>query len=139
MFYAATRLTDLRRNLSGLLTSGSGLAAHAELQVLLRPGADAIERLLDVFDRVGHAEAQIAFAEVAKRSPRERGDAGVFEQRVGQFLRWPPGSLDVGENVERALRQAAGEPFDLVEAGDHNIPPFLELGAHRPDRLLRST
>ena len=108
------------------------------LQILLRPGADAIECLLDVLDRVGHAEAQIALAEIAESGPGERGDAGVVEQRVGQFLRWPPGLLDVRENVERALGQAAGKTFDLVKTGDHHVASFLELGAHRLDRLLRS-
>src|SRR5439155_19513656 len=47
------------------------------------------------------------------------------------------GLHDVEETVERTLAQAAGETFDLVEAGDHNISPFLELGAHRLDRGLR--
>ena len=47
-------------------------------------------------------------------------------------------SLDVRENVERALGQPAGKTFDLVKTGDHNVAPFLELGAHRLDRVLRS-
>src|SRR5438874_11117117 len=66
------------------------------LQIFVRPGADTIECLLDVLDRVGHAEAQIALAEVAEGSTRQRGDAGVIEQRVGESFRWPPGLLDVG-------------------------------------------
>src|SRR5207247_7130119 len=41
------------------------------------------------------------------------------------------------ENVERALGQAAGETFDLVQTGNHHVAPFLELGAHRLDRDLR--
>src|SRR4029434_5735535 len=100
------------------------------LQILCRPGTDAIERLLDVLDRIGHAEAQIALAEVAESSPRERGDAGVIKQCVGQFLRWPPGLLDVRENVECALGDAAGKTFDLVKAGDHHVASLFEFGAH---------
>jgi hypothetical protein len=59
----------------------SPVTRHSPLisQVLVHPGADAIERLLDVFDRVGDAEAQIAFAEIAKRGPGQRGDAGIVE------------------------------------------------------------
>src|SRR5690348_13811191 len=110
--------------------------AEGALQILLCPGSDAIECLLDILDRVGHAEAQITLAEVAEGSPRKRGDAGVVEQRVGQFLRWPSGPFDVWENVERALRQEAGETFDLVEAGDHDIATLLKLGAHFIDRAL---
>src|SRR5204863_1229561 len=34
-------------------------------------------------------------------------------------------------------RQAAGKTFNFVEAGDHQVASFLELGAHRLDRRLR--
>src|SRR5450631_1927031 len=68
------------------------------LKMFVHPGADAIECLLDVLDRVRHAEAQIALAKIAESGPRQPGDAGIVEQRVGQFLRGPSGLLDVGEN-----------------------------------------
>src|SRR5439155_14053169 len=100
---------------------------------------DAIEGFLDVLYRVGHAEAQIAFTEIAECGPRQGGYAGIVEQRVGQFFRRPAGPLDVGENVERALGQATGKTSYIIEAGDHHVAPLLELGAHRFDRLLRST
>src|SRR6266403_264697 len=90
-------------------------------KVFLHPRPDALQCFLDVLDRVGHAEAQITLAKIAEGGPRQPGDAGIVEQRVGQFLRWPPGLLDVGENVKRALGQAAGKTFDLIKAGDHNI------------------
>src|SRR5438309_7296196 len=70
-------------------------------QVFVDPASDAIECLLDILDRVSHAEAQIALAEVAEGGPRERGNAGVVQQRAGQFLRWPSGRLDIGKNIER--------------------------------------
>src|SRR5437667_7419414 len=108
------------------------------LEIFLRPVAYAIERFLDVFDRVGDAEAQIAFAEIAEGGPGQPGDAGVVEQRVRQFLRGPPGLLDVGENVKRAFGQAAGKTFDLVQTSDHHVAPPLKLGAHRISRGLRS-
>src|SRR5437899_3149356 len=88
------------------------------LEIFLRPGLDAIERFLDVLNRVGYAEAQITFAEIAECGTGQRSDANVVEQRVGQFLGWPTGLRDVGKNVERAVRQAAGETFDPVETGD---------------------
>src|ERR1017187_10284793 len=93
------------------------------LKMLVRPGPDAVERFLDVLDRVGHAEAQIALAEIAEGGTGQTGDAGIVEQCVGQFLRWPSGLLDVGENVERALGQAAGKTFDLIKTGDHDVAP----------------
>src|SRR5271157_5322324 len=37
------------------------------LQILLRPLVHAVERLFDVFDRIGHAEPQVAFAESPER------------------------------------------------------------------------
>ena len=46
---------------------------------------------------------KIAFAEIAERGAGQCGDAGIIEQRVGQFFRWPSGLRDVWENVERAL------------------------------------
>jgi hypothetical protein len=54
-----------------------------KLQIFLRPLPHPIERLLDVFDRVGHAEAQITFAEIAECSTRQRGDTRVIEQHIG--------------------------------------------------------
>src|SRR6266571_5010012 len=110
---------------------GAGLLSNSQsLQIVLHPGPNAIERFLDVFDRVRDAETQIALAKIAKCGTRQRSDASVVEQRIGEFLRWPPGLRDVGENVERTLRQAAGETFDLVETGDHHVAPFLEFDAH---------
>ena len=52
--------------------------AKSALQILRRPVPDAVERLLDVLDRVGYAETQIALAEGAKSGPRERGDPGII-------------------------------------------------------------
>src|SRR5438046_5941442 len=95
-------------------------------------------RLFDVVYRVAYSESQIAVAESAEGGPGQPGDAGVVEQRVRQFLRGPPGLLDVGENVKRAFGQAAGKTVDLVQTGDHHVAPFLELGAHPINRGLRS-
>jgi hypothetical protein len=89
-------------------------AFRNSLQILLRPGRDAIERLLNVLDRVGDAEAQVAFAESAESGSGQRGDTCVIEQRVGQFLRWPARSRDVGKNIERTVGQTTGKTFDLI-------------------------
>jgi hypothetical protein len=87
------------------------------LEILLRPGVDAIERFLDVLDRVRHAEAKITFAEIAERGAGQCCDACIFEERTGQFFRWPSRLRDIWENIERAMRDATGETFDLVQAG----------------------
>jgi hypothetical protein len=49
------------------------------LEVFFRPSADAFESLLDIFDRVCHAESQVTFTEIAKRRSRKRRHARVFE------------------------------------------------------------
>src|ERR1700757_609153 len=100
------------------------------LQIFLCPGADAIECFLDILDRVGNAETQIAFPEFAERSAGQSRDAGVIEERVGQSLRRPPGRGDVRKNIKRAVRQLTGEPFDLVQSRDHHVAAFLEVVAH---------
>ena len=46
---------------------------------------------------------KITFTEVAERGAGQSSDTCVFEERVGQFLRRPPGLRDVWENVERAV------------------------------------
>jgi len=62
------------------MRSGTGVSVS---DIFLRPGADAIECFLDVLYRVGHAEAQIAFTEIAECGPRQGGYAGIVEQRIG--------------------------------------------------------
>ena len=87
------------------------------LQILLCPDVDAVERFLDVLDRVRHAKAKITFAEVAEPGAGQCSDACVIENRVGQLFRWPPGLRDIWEDIERAMRDATGETFDFVQAG----------------------
>ena len=81
-------------------------SGHYSLQILLCPGVDAIERFLDVLDRVRHAEAKIALAEVAERGAGQCSDTCVIEKRVGQLFRWPPSLRDIWEDIERAVRDA---------------------------------
>jgi hypothetical protein len=57
------------------------------LQILLHPFANPIERFLDVLNRVCDAETQITFAKVAERGAGERGHAGIVEKCIGQFFR----------------------------------------------------
>jgi hypothetical protein len=61
----------------------------SSLEILLRPGVDAIECFLDVLDRVRHTEAKITLAEVAERGAGQCSDTCVIEERVGQLFRWP--------------------------------------------------
>ena len=50
----------------------------SSLEILRRPGVDAIERFFDVLDRVRHAEAKITFTEVAKRAAALMPRGGVM-------------------------------------------------------------
>src|SRR5512133_1869870 len=108
------------------------------LQILLRPSVDAIERFLDILDRVRHAKAKITFAEVTERGSGQCSDACVIKKRVGQFFRWPSGLRDIWEDIERAMWDATGEPFDLVQAGNHHVAPLLEFSAHVVHHVLRT-
>ena len=91
------RLFGVQRPSSGRRRRGENVLKSAEdsgrysLQILLRPGVEAIERFFDVLDRVRHAEAKITLAEVAERGAGQCNDTCVFEVRVGQLFRWPSG------------------------------------------------
>jgi hypothetical protein len=113
-------------------------AEAVALQILFRPRVDAIERFFDVLDRVSHAKAKITFAEVAERGAGQCSDACVIKERVRQLFRWPSGLRDIREDIESAMWDATGETFDLVQAGNHDVSPFLEFNAHRIHRVLRT-
>jgi len=89
-----------------LLENAIPKAFGIALQILLRPSVDAIERFLDVLDRVRHAEAKITFAEIAERGAGQCCDACIFEKRIGQLFRWPPGLRDIWKDIERAMWDA---------------------------------
>src|SRR3954462_10540048 len=72
------------------------------LQTLLHPPADSIEGFFDVLDRIRDAEAQITFAKIAERGPRQTSDSSFLKQCVRQFFRRPSGSTDVRKNVKGA-------------------------------------
>ncbi len=78
--------------------------------VLPHPLLNLLQRRAQVFQRVGDAEAEIAFSVFAESGAGEAGYTGLFEQRIGQFLRRPSGLSDVREDVERAFGDTAGCP-----------------------------
>src|SRR5271167_2597857 len=80
------------------LAGGPRRQENDRLQVLLHPLLDAIQRYLQIFHRVGHAEAHVALAERSKRSARQPSDARLVEQRVGQLLGGPAGLRYVRES-----------------------------------------
>src|ERR1035437_2199366 len=95
-------------------------------QVLAYPLFNSRQGFVQVLQRVGDTEAEIAFSVCAEGGAGEAGDTGLFEQRVGQFLGRPAGLRNVGEGVERAFGDTAGEAFDLVETGDEDVAAVLE-------------
>src|SRR5271167_3346881 len=92
-----------------------------QLQMLLRPLIDAIQRLLQIFDGIRSAEAQVTLTEGAKRRSRQPGYSRVLEQGVGQLLRRPAGLLDIRKGVKRAFGQPAGESLDLIDAAYEHV------------------
>src|ERR1700722_19843860 len=99
------------------------------LEILSSPRVDAIERLLQILQRIGHAGAQVTFAEVTEGGAGERRYSGLLEQRVGERLRLPPRLRDVGENIECAFGHAAGKSLNLIQSGDEHIAAMFEFGA----------
>src|ERR1035437_10874015 len=77
----------------------SGLV-RGSLEILLRPLVDALQRLFEILERIGHAEAQVAFAEMAECRAGKRRHAGLLQQSVGQRLGFPSRPGDVREHVE---------------------------------------
>ena len=106
------------------------------LEILLGPLIDAIERRLQILQRISDAEAQVAFAEFPERCAGKRRDSSLFEKSIGKWLRLPSGLSDVRKNVERAVGHAAGKTFDLVQSSDEDIAAPPELGAHVIHRTL---
>ena len=68
-----------RHEISQVSTSSSTLAS----EILPGPLVEAIECLLQVFQRIGHAEAQVAFAEFAERRAGKRGYSGLLKESIG--------------------------------------------------------
>src|SRR5580704_17028298 len=100
--------------------------------------AHAVERFENVLGRVGVGHAHIAFAEHAEIRAADQRDAGVFQERVCERLGLPAGALDVGKGVERALRRRARRAGKLVQAGDDDFAPLIELGDHFRRFVLRT-
>src|ERR1035437_6990789 len=110
------------------------LALHFSAQILPYPVFDFCQGRVQVLERVGYAEGEMPFPLCAEGGAGEEGYSSLFEQRVGQLLRRPAGLGDVRKHVECAFRHAAGETFDLVQAGDEGIAAALEFSAHFVDR-----
>src|ERR1051325_7899052 len=108
------------------------------LQILFRPGVNAIERFLDVLHRICDAEPQVTFSKIAECSSRQSRYAGFFEQRVRHLFRLPTGLSDVWKDIERAPWRATRETFDFVQACNHHVATFFEFGAHSRHRILRT-
>src|SRR5579883_2494949 len=81
-----------------------------------RGGADSPHGFLDVFERIGVAEAQKAFALLAEASSVEAGDAGVVQQIICEILRRHSRTLDIRERVESSGRKRAAEAGNPVQS-----------------------
>src|ERR1700677_1958674 len=77
------------------------------LEILLGPLVDAVERQLQILQRIGHAEAKVAFPEFSECRARERGYSGLFEKNIRQRFGLPSCLGDVGEDVEGAFGHTA--------------------------------
>src|SRR5215475_10210300 len=98
--------------------------------------AHAIERLQDVFRRVGIGQAYVTFTENSEIRPANDGDTSIFQERRRQRLRLPSGALDIWKGIERTLRRRTGDTRQFVQALDHDFPPLVEFGDHLVNFVL---
>src|SRR5579864_2489235 len=115
------------RNLIRVYSRNSRLKFSCSLQVLLSPAINTLKRFVQVLHGVGNAEAQIAFAKFAERRAGKTCHTGFVQHCFRQLFRCPSCLLHVGKSIERAMRQATAEAFDVVQAGDEFIAPRVEL------------
>lgn len=77
-FGSATRAV----NTGHQLASKKGRTIQREAlnsKILLRPLVDAVKRLLQIFERIGYAEAQIPFAKLAEGGSGESRNSGLLQ------------------------------------------------------------
>jgi hypothetical protein len=98
---------------------------------------DAVDRLLDVGDRVGVREANVAFALIAEAGAGHQRDPGLVQQLVLQLARGVAGAGDVGKRIEGAARAHAAKTRERVQALEDHPAPVVECGHHPLDRVLR--
>src|SRR5260370_6510347 len=106
------------------------ICANLRLEILLRPSFDPFQRFLQVLERIGNAEPQVAFSVGAEGGAAKPGHACLLEQRVGHFLGSPAGGPDAGESVKSAFGNTAMEARDLIDPLHKVIAAPLELTAH---------
>lgn len=94
---------------------------------LLHRLANAIQRIVDLFNAIGIGEADEAFAVCAECCAGEAGNASFVKEEVCGLLRRHAGGFDVREHVERAMGLVTTEARDLIEAVNDGIAATLEF------------
>src|SRR5580704_1697039 len=77
------------------------------LQILLRPLIHSSQCLIQILQRISHAETQIALTIISKCRSRKTSHARLLQQRICQLFRLPSRLRDIGEYIKRAFRQPA--------------------------------
>src|SRR5260370_14537060 len=127
---------ERRRASCGASVAGNISLHKCRLEILLRPLVNAVQRLLQVLQRISHAEAQVAFAKVTECGTGECRNSCLLEQSICQRLRFPSRLRDVGKDVECAFWHAAGKALDLIQPGYKHIAAAFEFRAHLIHRTL---
>src|SRR5678816_3384271 len=92
----------------------------------MQEGADAGERLVDAFERVRVAEAQVALRVPPEVDARSDRDVGLLEDLEGEGERIPRVAPRIGEDVESAGGRRADAEADADKTGDHRAPTLVE-------------
>lgn len=100
---------------------------------------DLLDRFLDILQRVGVTQAQIAFAETAEAVTRQQGHVGFFEDQISDLRGAFPGPLNIWEDVKSALGFLAAETRNGVQPVHDRVPAALILRHHLSHFVLRAS
>src|SRR6185369_10487278 len=92
----------------------------------MQEAADAGERLVDAFERVRVAEAQVALRVPSEVDARSDRDVRLLEDLEGKGERIRRVAPRIGEDVEGAGGRRADAEADAHETGDHRAPALVE-------------
>src|SRR5690349_3886092 len=101
-------------------------------------GLDPLDSFHQILVRIGVAEADVAFAIIAKGGAAQAGNAAFVQQIIGELFRFHTGAGDIGESVEGAAGQGAAKAGHLVETGAKGVAAAVEFSDHGVNSLLRA-
>src|SRR4029453_1558685 len=98
----------------------------------------AVERLQDVFRRIGVRHPHIAFTQNSEIRPSDDGNSRILQQRRSERLCLPSGAFHVRKSIKCTFGCGTGDAWQLVESFDHDLSPLVAFGHHFVHFVLRT-